>query len=63
VELSLRRILRGFGLKVGDVSKGHFAARIRELVAGHAMLERIAEAMLWAREGLRAEFDNCTGRC
>jgi len=34
-----------------------FAARIRELVAGHAMLEQIAEAMLRAREGLRAEFD------
>lgn len=57
VELSLRGLLRGFGLKVGDVSKGQFAARIRELAAGHAMLEQIAEAMLRAREGLRAEFD------
>ena len=34
VELSIRGILRGFGLKVGEVSKGRFAARIRELVAG-----------------------------
>ena len=32
VELSIRGILRGFGLKVGEVSKGRFAARIRELV-------------------------------
>ena len=32
VELSIRGILRGFGLKVGPVSKGRFAARIRELV-------------------------------
>jgi transposase len=56
VELSLRGLLRGFGLKVGEVSKGRFAARVRELVAGHAMLERIAEAMLQARDALRTEF-------
>jgi hypothetical protein len=36
--------LRGFGLKVGKVSKGqgNFAARIRELAAGHPMLEPMA---------------------
>jgi transposase len=56
VELSLRGLLRGFGLKVGEISKGQYAARVRTLVAGHAMLERIAEAMLQAREALRAEF-------
>jgi transposase len=56
VELSLRGLLRGFGLKLGEVSKGRFAARVRELVAGQAMLERIAEAMLQAREALRTEF-------
>jgi transposase len=48
VALSIRGIRRGFGLKVGAVSKGRFAARIRELVAGPAMLA--------AREGLLAEF-------
>jgi len=47
---------RGFGLKVGEISKGQFAARVRTLVAGHTMLERIAEAMLQAREALRVEF-------
>jgi transposase len=46
VELCLRGLLRGFGLKVGEISKGQFAARVRTLVAGHTMLERIAEAML-----------------
>jgi transposase len=56
VELSLRGLLRGFGLKVGEISKGQFAARVRTLVAGHTMLERIAEAMLQAREALRVEF-------
>jgi transposase len=56
VEQSIRGILRGFGLKVGEVSKGKFAARIRELAAGHEMLETITGAMLAAREGLLAEF-------
>jgi len=50
IELSLRGLLRGFGLKVGDISKGQFATRVRTLTAGHAMLEKIAEAMLRARE-------------
>jgi transposase len=56
VELSLRGILRGFGRKVGEVSKAKFAARVRALVAGHEMLETVTEAMLRAREGLLAEF-------
>jgi len=56
VELSLRGLLRGFGLKVGEISKGQFATRVRTLVTGHTMLERVAEAMLQAREALRAEF-------
>lgn len=56
VELSLRGLLRGFGLKVGEISKGQFAARVRTLVFGHRMLERIAEAMLQARDALRTEF-------
>jgi transposase len=56
VELSIRGILRGFALKVGEVSKGRFAARIKELIAGHEMLEAVVGAMLQARDGLQAEF-------
>lgn len=48
VELSIRGILRGFGLKVGPVTRKNFEARIRELVAGQATLERIVTAMLSA---------------
>jgi len=44
-ELSIRGILRDFGLTVGQVTRKMFEARIRELVAGHPTLERIAEAM------------------
>jgi transposase len=46
VELSIRGILRGFGLKVGPVTRKGFDRRIRELVTGQATLERIAGAML-----------------
>src|SRR5918997_584879 len=56
VELSIRGILRGFGLKLGEVSKGRFAARVRELIAGQAMLERVVEPMLRARDALQAEY-------
>jgi transposase len=56
VELSVRGILRGFGLKLGEVSRGRFAARVRELVAGQPMLERVVEPMLRARDALRAEY-------
>src|SRR5712691_11835449 len=57
VELSIRGILRGFGLKVGPVTRKGFEGRIRELVTGQATLERIAEAMLSARAALKAEYE------
>jgi transposase len=56
IELGLRGILRGFGLKLGDVARGRFEGRVRELVAGQATLEGLAEPMLRARAALRAEF-------
>ena len=56
IELGIRGLLRNFGLKVGQVSKGRYEARIRELAAGHPMLEPVATAMLQARASLRAEY-------
>ncbi len=56
VEQGLRGLLRGFGLKIGPVSKGRFEARVRDLVAGQAMLVRVAEPMLRARGALRREY-------
>jgi len=56
VELSIRGLLRGFGLKLGEVSKGRFAARVRELATGQPMLERVVEPMLRARDALRSEY-------
>src|SRR5262249_27724333 len=57
VELSIRGILRGFGLKVGQVTRKTFEARIRELVTGQVTLERIAEAMLSSRATLQAQYE------
>jgi transposase len=57
IELSIRGILRGFGLKVGKVTDKAYEARIRKLVTGHAMLEQIAEAMLAARATLLEQFN------
>lgn len=56
VENSLRGILRGFGLKVGKTTNRSFAGRIRELVADHASLEMIAEALLSVHSVLLREF-------
>ena len=57
VELSIRGILRGFGLKVGPVTRKGFEPRIRELVTGQATLERVAGAMLLARAALKMEYE------
>jgi transposase len=56
IESGIRGLLRGFGLKVGPISRGRFKARIVELVDGHAMLETVIGAMLAARAALEAEF-------
>jgi transposase len=57
IELSLRGILRGFGLKVGRTTPTEFDARIRELVEGHPSLQVIAQALLAVRTVLRREFN------
>ena len=56
MELSLRGVLRNFGLKLGQVSKGRYEAHVRELIAGNAMLEAAAEPILCARAALRREL-------
>src|ERR671919_2956139 len=53
VELSLRGVLRGFGLKVGPTTPRTFEARVRELVDGHPTLVMVAEALLAARAELQ----------
>ena len=57
VEMSLRGILRGFGLKIGRTTPKRFAERIRELVVGHATLEAVGEALLSVHAVLLREFN------
>src|SRR5215213_5567292 len=56
VEMSLRGVLRGFGLKGGPTTPRRFAARVRELVEGHATRTAVADALLAARETLGAQL-------
>ena len=56
VESGIRGVLRGFGLKVGPISRGRFDARIRELVDGHVILDTVIGSMLGARAALEIEF-------
>lgn len=56
LEMSLRGLLRNFGLKVGTILRGRFEARIRELVEGNTMLETASHPMLRVRSALRHEL-------
>jgi transposase len=52
IEMSLRGILRGFGLKVGPTTTRSFEGRVRQLVEGHPTLLAVADALLLARATL-----------
>jgi len=56
LELSIRGVLRNFGLKMGQVAKGRFEERVQELADGNAMLEAAANPILTARRALRQEL-------
>lgn len=56
IELSVRGILRNFGLKIGRISKTGFDARVRELAEGNEMLVAAVEPILRARMALRKEL-------
>jgi len=56
IESGIRGVLRGFGLKVGAISRGRFETRIRDLVEGQTMLATVVGSMLAARAALQAEF-------
>jgi transposase len=57
VEMSVRGILRGFGLKVGKVTPSQFAGRVNELVSGHPSLKEVVTALLSVRAVLLREFN------
>jgi transposase len=57
IELSVRGIQRGFGVKVGKTTPARFAGQIKHPVSGHPHLEAIAESLLTARIAPRREFN------
>ncbi len=57
VELSLRGLLRNFGLKVGKTTPRKYEARIVELAAGHPVLADLAGGLLRARSALAREYE------
>jgi transposase len=56
VEMSIRGLLRGYGLKVGPTTPRTFEGRVHELAAGHDTLSLITSALLKARAVLEQEF-------
>src|SRR3954451_14140586 len=60
--MSLRGILRGFGLKVGKTSPRTFASRVRKLVTCHPTLLLVAEALLAARAALGEQLSKLEKR-
>jgi len=62
VEMSLRGVLRGFGLKVGPTTPRTFEGRVCELIASHPTLSVVAEALLAARATLFAEWQKLEKR-
>ena len=56
LELSIRGVLRNFGLKMGNVAKGRFEQRVQELAEGNPMLEAAANPIITARRALRQEL-------
>ena len=62
LEMSLRGILRGFGLKVGATSPRTFEGRVRDLVADHPTLLVVAEALLVGRAALGEQLSRLEKR-
>jgi transposase len=62
LEMSLRGILRGFGLKVGQTTPRRFEVRVRELIDGHATLLVVADALLSARAELAEQLSKLQKR-
>lgn len=56
MEMSIRGMLRNFGLRLGRVGKVSFESRVRELIDGNALIQVSMEIMLRARVALRTEL-------
>ncbi|WP_313670028.1 IS110 family transposase, partial [Sandarakinorhabdus sp.] len=56
IEMCIRGVLRGFGLKVGPTTRKSFEPRVRDLVSSNPAIADIADALLKARAILVEQF-------
>jgi transposase len=56
IEISVRGILRNFGMKVGVTTKNDYEDRIRVLIVEDRLLQIAIEPLLTARQALRDQF-------
>ena len=57
IEMSLRGLLRGYGLKIGRTTRKTFGGRVRELAESLPGLTGVVDALLTARAALIAQFE------
>ena len=62
IELSMRGLLRGFGLKLGRISRRRLPERARELAGGNEMLTAMVTSMLRGHVALRGELARLENR-
>ena len=56
IENAIRHSIKTFGLRVGDVSRGQFEARVRELGVDDPLIAGLTDCMLRARAALWQEY-------
>lgn len=61
LEMCLRGLLRGYGLKIGPTSRKTFEGRVRELAASVPGMEDVIDALLKARAALFEQFRRLDG--
>lgn len=61
LEMCLRGLLRGYGLKVGPTNRKTFEGRVRELAESVPGLTDTIDALLKSRAALLAEFRRLDG--
>lgn len=57
IEISVRGILRNFGLKVGITSKKTYENRVHELIAADSFLQMAIEPLLIARLAIKEQYE------
>ena len=62
IELSMRGMLRGFGLELGRVTRRRLPERARELAEGNEMLAAMVASMLRGHAALRSELARLENR-